>query len=282
MEIPGENSFKKLLASLLFGSFIETYKRTPSILLSWGRITKLAKLKSDLQLICADIDRVLSEMDIAISLFSNIPSDESLQRLGTTKPKYYVFLMGIFLNLTHQIKDKLFRLIYTLNDIYCYNGPAYKAQKIKAPTLGKIKKLPVAKMLPIQNELDEWEDESDSIIGGALRYRTHHHHGISKMPLNKDLQTVDFEKIARTPEFQKHITEKGQKEIESISQAAFTKWHEENFENIKKVRASIIDNLTRLSDIILKSEIDIPKSMDGFIKEFPEWFIKANTPPQPN
>jgi hypothetical protein len=208
MEIPAENDFKRLLASLLFDSLIESQKKTPIELRKAGRQTGLSKLKSIRHQFCTDIDRILSEMDLAIALFSTVPSDEYLLSLGSKKTQYFVFLLGAFLNLVHQAKDKLFRLIYSLN-FDNYKNYHDNAENIKVPNLSKVKSLPISKTVDILRELNNWNDESKSKIGAALRLRTQHHHRASKIPLSKDLQMVDFEIMTRAPLFSPFILEEG-------------------------------------------------------------------------
>jgi hypothetical protein len=174
MELIEKKDFDKLLFGLLIDSQIESEKRTPSSWKKQGLTTEKAHLKMVRWQFINDIVRILSEINLVIALFINTPTDEHLTKLGTTKSRFYVFLVGTFFNLIHQVKDKLFRLLYTLN-YDDYKKYSLEAAKIKIPKLIKVKNLKRIITLNIGEELNTWGEESSTCIGVTLKHRTKHH-----------------------------------------------------------------------------------------------------------
>lgn len=271
MEIPAENDSKKLLFSLLLDSRIESDKRTPAYMQAIGHHTAKAELKCIRWQFCNEISRVTSEMQLVISLFSKIHGDEYFKSLGTTKTKYYVFLVGSFFNLVHQVKDKLFRLLYSMN-YENYERYDREARKIDSPKINKVRKLKWVKIFDIDKELSEWEQEAGSGIGVALRHRTKHHHNVSRIPLSEDLQKVDFMWMVSDTELQKVLSDYGKRKIKDVGQEAFDRWHTDNLKKLTNTIEEVMSSLNAISKKIFNSSIDIPRSMSVVIKEFPELF----------
>ena len=266
--LPGTDNIFKLFTSMIIDSQIES-NHVPATLKLVHLTTKPAKLKSIRYEYISEITRVLSEIKLVISLIENKPSDEQFKLLQVTPKTFYVCLQGVFGELVHALRDKLLNFLYALsfNFLDDYNTACSSNPKVK-----KTLELALVKQLKIEGELNQWADDAKTLIGNAIRTRTGHHHGISGLSYNEELSKIEFEWISRNPQMQDILNEYGKNQIKKMADEAYEKWHSETINKLTKTKEEIEKNLNLIADKILSSTIDIPKSMGGYIREFPEYF----------
>ena len=134
-----------------------------------------------------DLEQVLNELKMTRDFIIGI--DRSQQNKNKYVPEEIInYYTGIFLNHVHQIKDKLFQLVYLMIADKPFNK-IYKEKKIKVAKFVRDNK-DILKIMGIDEHLIEWQEENNTAISVALRKRTRHHHYLSPLTFNMVYQNI--------------------------------------------------------------------------------------------
>lgn len=204
----------------------------------WSRISEYA----------FDIERIKKELDLSLSLIKDPPEENFLEAHNIPIEDYLMYHQGYFLELVHQLKEKLFRLIDALATEGKYGEEEEREVKIK--TL--IKKVESLKISGLSVLLKVWEQESRSPIGVVLKRRTKYHHFRNKLILNPDFINVKLNRTFQKDVDQKLFTEGIGKIIKKRSEESMKKWHSELTNKIEVTIKAVEENIERISDILIK------------------------------
>ena len=163
------------------------------------------------------------------------------------------------------------RLLYVLN-YEEYKKYMSEAANIKDLKLNKAKQLDISGRSKIEIDLEEWNQEAKNEIGTALRIRTGHHHNLSKIHYHKDLQDSQMGAIL-SQETSNILTEEYKQKLAKMSDESFYKWQGEYVRKLSITLDKALQNLNNIAKKLLESDLDIPKTMDIYKREFPELFI---------
>lgn len=205
-----------------------------------------------------EVKRVLVELQRVKSLMK-YPYDESfLETEGLSKEDIVIFYQGYFLDLTHQLKDKLIKMCYLLeNAVDSSKEFTLKDLKKKVGASDqKLKKyLSVIKSEKLKDLMSKWDADDFSGKSGiqvCLRKRTGHHHFLSSLHQNEDFNKIKgFRTVlgisgVLTAEGEKILQEKRDKTLQdfsAISQKQLEDTFNEIYKNIEDIALLFINEL---------------------------------------
>lgn len=215
------------------------------------------------QAYAAEIERVINEAKLTIALQEEIDKEKKLGEKTYQPEDIILYYNGIFLGHVHQLKDKIVQLVYLL----CLD------LKIVPNNLKKeIKEAKVLKVISRHEErlresgiiehLQEWTTGNLKV---ALDKRTNHHHRVSTLSLNEDLQKIRMSRFATNPATSSQFSEYGKKKLAEIGEVAMKKWKEEQIQkqqntiqeieqNVEKIAEKIIDHFNVPTDLKVIAE----------------------------
>lgn len=207
-------------------------------------LTDRSSVLSKINQYASDLDKIRREMDFSYFLINNLPPSDYLDGLDIKLEDYILYHQGYFLELVHQMKDKLIRLIDALSKI--------NINKYKEPEKIKINKVLSSSKIERHSKLvellNEWGQESGSPISIVLKKRTNNHHFRSNLHLNSDYQDIKISKIFIDLQAQQSIlTDYGLEQMKSRGEEGFNKWHKDTSDKIYKTKEYINNNLNNIS-----------------------------------
>lgn len=204
--------YKSNLDKLKMGAILRDYRKEngePENI-ALGQVSKELKFLQRQSQYVLEIDRVLKELRLTVSLIKSCRSCEVPD--GFSRQGLLVYYQGIFLTLVHQIKDKLTQLVNLMTEETIPQKPT-NDNKISVSKLLNRKEKEIQN-IGIKEEIGQWDDENpNGGIAVVLRKRTFHHHKISGLRYNEDFSNLDFTDIATQPSFQQSLTDYGKEHI---------------------------------------------------------------------
>ena len=196
-----------------------------------------------------DIDRILKELQLSLSLIREIPDENFLKKHSTTLEDYIMYQQGYSLDLIHQLKDKLGHFV----DGITTQGQFQERERLNILRLASEEK--VSKITGLTELLQEWNQEGDRGIGVALRKRIQYHHFRNRLPLHEKYLDIKF---ARTLEQSKGLlTEEGVKMIEDRGKQGMADWHTDVIEKVESTIRLIEENIEGVSRVLAEG-LDLP------------------------
>jgi len=161
-----------------------------------------------------EILRVLSELKLTIWLLGRLPTEDDMSAIESDPEDLILYYEGVFPELTHQLKDKIFGLIELLLGI---RPTTEKTGKRVNKILEQSKKVG----LDLEVEIAAWhahdqKPDTKEIIKGVLTIRTNHHHYLSRIPLNALYQDVKVSRIFAQDSLRDYLTDFGKTEMTKI------------------------------------------------------------------
>ena len=174
-----ESYFDQLKSGLLLASIEQTTKEPENYVLE--RISHQALFLQKRSRYAQEVDRVIDELRITVSLMEHIPGKFQVQDLSAKEENLLLYFQGIFFDLIHQVKDKLLQLVYLLTFDTVPDTP-YEEKDVTLSDLLR-RRHETLKAYDLEHLLRVWSQDSSSGIGVVLRKRTIYHHGVSSLPL---------------------------------------------------------------------------------------------------
>ncbi len=192
-------------------------------------------------------------MKLALSLVSKTPTDEFLDTHNVKFEDYILYQYGYFLDLIHQLKDKIGHLCDSLTT----NGAYVEKTKFKISRL--IKKDEIKKMAGLCDELKKWGQEAENQIAWSLGKRTRHHHFRTKLTLNPNLTDLSLYRTFQiNPPIKGVLTDYGKRVISERGIAGLNGWQQEVKEDIEQTIEFTEKSLEAISKILLEN-CNLPK-----------------------
>jgi predicted nucleotidyltransferase len=214
--------------------------------ISFGRLT-VEKRHS----YSSDLERALNELRLTSHLLSEV-SDKKITSNRTYEPEEIInYYSGNFFDITHQIKDKLLRMIAVISTEPPFEK-AYKEPK-KVSVEGFLKRHePLLKEIGIYELLEEWGESSNLPISITLKKRTQHHHLLSRLQLNKEFQDVKMSKIMLGPENYDRLYDYGKKRMQKLGEESFKKFRDDIIAKQSTTTTAIENNLEEISKKLIE------------------------------
>lgn len=198
-----------------------------------------------------DIERILQEMKSAVSFISILPEDAFLQKHSITSEDYIMYHQGYFLDLVHQLKNKLFQFI---NSIMTPDGDYSEKNEKAAEKISKVIANKYVNNVPnLAESLKEWDsDISNGAIAVALKKRTNYHHFKNPLSNEKNYIKAKTNRSLLSPSFQIHLNERGKQMIVEKGIHNLQMWQNDTVAKMSKTFDEINENIQSVSKIITK------------------------------
>jgi len=206
---------------------------------NWSRMSEYA----------IDLGRIEKELSLCVTLIKGVPSEDFLLSRNTTVEDYLMYHQGYFLELVHQFKDKLFRLV---DAIISQEGltQAREGSDIKVAVL--VEKVESMEITALPALLRVWDQESESGIGVALKRRTQYHHFRNKLLLDPDFLNIQLTRTFETEAFHSMLSEKGKKKMAERGKESTEKWHTNLIRRVEETEKVIHENAKQISEILVE------------------------------
>jgi len=217
-----------------------------------GRISKGYVRWQVAQQYLYDIERILREIKMAYSLILNIPDEEFLKNHSTNKENYIMYHQGYFLDLTHQLKDKLCQLIRAIA-IPEKDNLQKKAEKRKKLLNKLFADIRVQRIPGLVDLLKEWDSENhNGSIVKALKKRTNYHH--YKNPLSAVESYVQTNSLRSMLEqnMSGYLSEYGKQVLTEKMEKNLQEWQINGAEKMNEIIEKITENLEGISRTLVK------------------------------
>ncbi len=202
-----QNSFEELKKGLLFRCLKKESEEPAKAAV--GRVSTELRFLQRQSEYATEVARVLEELNLTVSLIVELKdkTDKELPA-STNRQKLLLYYQGYFFNLIHQMKDKILQLVNLMTEETVPEKPDRERDVSLRNLFDKKGKRLSA--LRIRRPLELWnQEDSDSPIAVVLRRRTTHHHKISQLRYNEDVQNLQLVETMENPQFRSLLTQYG-------------------------------------------------------------------------
>lgn len=214
-----ETAFDKLKSGISFTSIKGDVRQPHNY--AMGRIPARYSRWTTASIYATDVERIVRELKTALSFVVTLPDSDFLVKHSTNTEDYIMYHQGYFLDLVHQLKDKLCQLTKA---IVTYEGDYPK----DAAVLSKLLKNKIVERIPrLQDHLKEWDAYDPlqkGVISVALKKRTFYHHYKNPLPNTDSYFKAKTHRFLLSPTFQANLSELGKKMVTERSQQNQQSW----------------------------------------------------------
>lgn len=196
----------------------------------------------------SEIIRVLNELKLTTALLAEAEDRKEVEGVVFEPEEVITYYSGVFFDLVHQLKDKLFQLVAAmtidLNEplkARYHDLSSKQIQKFLEANKQKLTELGIYDLLAI------WRKE-DGPIGITLYRRTQHHHFRSRLQLSQDFQQLKMSRIMLGSITSNQLTEYGRQRMTEIGQTSFKKLKDETTNKQRKTISAIEANLDSIAN----------------------------------
>lgn len=248
-----QTNFENLKTGLLFLDFKQGTEEPEYE--AMDRMTKKHGIIQKRYQYAQDLDRAIKEAELTSTLLSNIDSQVNLGRKTFDPEEIVSYYDGIFLDYVHQIKDKVFRLIWWMLQDEDSKTIPNEPEHIRLRSFRQYES--ILKGVGVYNLLHEWDQESSTGISIALKKRLQHHHFVSNLQLNLDFQKIRMSKTMLSPTSIASLSEYGKTRMKQIGDESYAKWKSEIVRKHKDTLDLIENNVNQVAEKLI-SHFKIP------------------------
>ncbi|HBP51327.1 TPA: hypothetical protein DD455_03295 [Candidatus Shapirobacteria bacterium] len=243
-----DSNLTKLKTGLLFLDFDQINKEPEYE--AMGRQTKKHSVISKRYQYAQDLERSFIEAKLTSKLLLEVDNLINVDEKIFEPEEIISYYDGIFLEYIHQIKDKLFRLIWW---IIQKDDVKNKIEEPDSINLGNFKSYKdILLVIGIKKYLEDWNQGLSSGIATALRKRTQHHHFISRLQLNEDFQKIRMSKSMLSSASIGYLSEYGKNKMKQIGEESYKKWRDDVINKQKNTLDQIESNLENVSKKLIE------------------------------
>ena len=196
----------------------------------------------------SEIKRVLNELHLTHALLAEVKELKKTRKSQYEPEEIISYYDGIFLDLVHQLKDKVLRLIDYMAANEVRKKPYDEPENIKVTKLIS-KHSEVVDKIGIKALIEQWGQDT-SVIGIVLRRRTQHHHFQSKLQSDKNFMDTKTSKFVLSNI--ERLTDYGKQRMSELETDAYAKYRDNIVDKQALTLANIESNLEQLADNLLK------------------------------
>jgi len=251
-----ESYFDQLKTGLMLASIEQTTKEPENYVLE--RMSHRDLFLQKRSRYAQEIDRVIEELRITLSLMEHIPGKFQVQELSAKEENLLLYFQGIFFDLIHQLKDKLLQLVYLLT-FETVPDTLYEEKDVSLSDLLRWRRDKL-KEYCLEHLLQVWSQDSTSGIGVVLRKRTMYHHRLSSLPLAGLFQRVQFAGLMRQPHLGSQLSDYGKEQMEKIEKESRESLKLDVLQKARKTLSEVEDNLNSISKVfVTKMDLGAPQ-----------------------
>jgi hypothetical protein len=237
-------SFTKLQNAILLAVFKQKsaepqYQALDSLTEESDRFSRLSEY-------AIDILRIFRELKLARSLVGRLPPETFFVEHKSPAEDYVMYHQGHFLDLVHQLKDKLTHLVRGL-----LHEPPFEESDPDPLSLARSKKAADVPGLPDLLLVWTQTPESKHGIAVVLRRRTQYHHFRNRLHLTDAFQDIKLSRAMQKEQTKAMLSEEGQKFVEEKGRAGFDRWHSDLQKKMDKTIYEIQTNIESIGGAML-------------------------------
>jgi hypothetical protein len=217
-----------------------------------------------------DILRIFRELQLVKSLVVNLPQDDFFTQHDSTKEDYVMYHQGHFLDLVHQLKDKLTHFVHGI----VHKPPFIEKKKVNPLTLAEKEEVKIISGLPELLRIWSQAPEAEHAIASTLRRRTNYHHFRNRLHLSSDFLDVKLFRTMQHENVQKILTAEGKKRIEEKGRTGFEKWHSDVERRIGETLEEVRVNIEKISETLLE-KLELPNMEKDGKEIFEKYFAMS-------
>lgn len=244
-----QNSFEELRKGLLFRCLKKESEEPAKA--AMGRVSTELRFLQRQSEYATEIARVLEELDLTVSLIVEVKdkTDKELPA-STNRQKLLLYYQGSFFNLVHQMKDKILQLVNLMTEETVPQKPDRESDVSLRDLLDK--KGGRLSDLGIRRPLELWNQEDpNSPIAVVLRRRTTHHHKISRLRYNEDVQKVQLVETMENPQLRSLLTQYGIDQFAKMKAESVERLFSNVHSKTKKTLEVIQNNLDEIAELLI-------------------------------
>lgn len=195
-----------------------------------------------------DVERIMQELKTSHSFVSKLPDKLFFDSYSVNSEDYVMYHQGYFLDLTHQLKDKICQLIKAVST----PKKDYSKKDEKKTSVNKLlKDENVYRVLNIVKYIKEWSDEGEGVIALVLKKRTHYHHFRNPLSGAKNYLQARTHRFLLSPAFYSRLSDYGRQMITARGQKSFESWQFETSQKMSNTLEAIDANIDNISKSLL-------------------------------
>ena len=207
-----------------------------------------------------DIERIIKEMKVAASFASTMPDDAFFAAHTITPEDYIMYHQGYFLDLVHQLKDKLCQMtkaIVAPEKNYSQKHERHDAGVAKLITNPNIMKVP-----HLVDALSEWDDSThNGTIAIVLKKRTFYHHFKNPLPGDKNYMDAKMSHFMQSSSMQANLSDYGRQFFAEKGESSVTALQTEAKRKMSETLTAIEGNVQSIAQALI-AYFKLPKN-DG-------------------
>ena len=195
-----------------------------------------------------EIVRVLDELKLTTELLGAVESQSGV--VGRRQPEEIVnYYNGVFLDLVHQLKDKVFQLI---GSMIAEIPRTARYQELSSKQIGKLiaQNQGLLSEIGVYDLLTPWQEDASS-VGVVLARRTQHHHKRSRLELNELFQKAKTARILLQPGSAEQLSEYGKQWAAKTAEESFNQLKTDTLAKQKQSIEVIEANLNALCEKLI-------------------------------
>ncbi|MFA6184494.1 MAG: nucleotidyltransferase domain-containing protein [Parcubacteria group bacterium] len=203
-----------------------------------------------------DIERILKELKTAALFVANPPDDVYLGAFETNQEDFIMYHQGYFLDLVHQLKDKLCQ---SVNAMITYDDKYSKKYEREMKLSRLLKNKNVLRIRGLVDAVEEWDadkklgaGEKCGEIANALKKRTQYHHFKNPVPAADNYVQTKSSRFLLSPSFQAQLSDYGKQMVEERGKQSFQLWQQETSAKMNNTLEAINNNLQTIARLIVK------------------------------
>lgn len=203
---------------------------------------------------------------MAKSMVEELPDEPFLQNKSINPEDYIMYHQGYFLELVHQLKDKLCQMTYAI----CLGDRSYTQNSIKDKVLSKLLKADtVSRISNLKEYLEEWdaykgsrEKVDPSPITVALKKRAFYHHYRNPLTADENYFQAKNLRFMQGPEFSAHFSDYGKQMIAEKGQQSIDAWQRETVRKMEETLGRARESVETISNALF-SYYRLPSQNDA-------------------
>jgi len=206
-----------------------------------------------------DITRILLELKMATSFVEKVPDEQFFKDHSINPEDYIMYHQGYFLDLVHQLKDKLIQMLYAI----LKPDREYSDKKTNNLKHSKIKNLTlVAQIKGLEDLLEPWDayrpEDPTKLkhpITISLKKRTGYHHYKNPLTNQENYFQTKSSRFLLAPDFFKHLSDYGVQMVTERSKKTLEAWQKETHQKMSETLKVVEENVD-----------SIAKAISGYLK----------------
>lgn len=195
-----------------------------------------------------DIERIIQELKTSLSFVTTLPDDIFLAQHSMNSEDYIMYHQGYFLDLVHQLKDKLCQMTNTLITYV----DDYSEKHEKSAKLNKILNDKSAQKIPhLCDLMKEWNADDPTQKGPiaiALKKRTFYHHYKNPLPNTDSYSKAKTNRFLLSPSFEVHLSDYGKQMVAERGKQSLQSWQSDTVEKMSdtlKMIETSVENISK-------------------------------------